>query len=109
MSFIVKGLDIPKEGQMLSINIYPDGKVTYNLDLECKQIAVAKPVPTPHGRLMDADRMRNEESERYAIMMFGLADTKELPPSVVSLLNEAVRRQVIALIESMPTVIEAEE
>lgn len=52
MSVLIKGLDMPKSEEMLCINIYPDGKVCINLDLECKQVATAVPVP-PHGRLVD--------------------------------------------------------
>lgn len=37
---------MPKNEEMLCINIYPDGKVCINLDLDCKQIATAVPVPS---------------------------------------------------------------
>ncbi len=54
MSILIKGMEMPKDGEMLCINIYPDGKVCIDLDLKCKQIATAVPVPT-HGALMDRD------------------------------------------------------
>ena len=50
----IKGTDMPKDGEMLCVNIYPDGKVCINLDLECNRIATAVPVP-PHGDLVDRD------------------------------------------------------
>lgn len=95
MSFIVEGLSIPKEGQLLSINIYPDGKVTYNLDLECKQIAVAKPVPTPHGELVDKRTMSNTLCE-------GLAPCEK---------DGGFKHpfDILRAVQKLPTVIEAEE
>ena len=54
MSILIKGMEMPTNGELLCINIYPDGKVCIDLDLECKQIATAVELP-PHGRLIDAD------------------------------------------------------
>ena len=56
MGIYLSNMDMPKDGEMLCVNIYPDGKVCINLDLECKQIATAISVP-PHGRLIDADAL----------------------------------------------------
>lgn len=56
MDILIKGLNMPKDGEMLCIDIHPDGKVSYNLDLKCKQIATAASIP-PHGRLIDADAL----------------------------------------------------
>lgn len=58
MSILIKNIEMPKDGEMLCINIYPDGKVCINLDLDCKQIATAVHVP-PHGRLTDADAVQD--------------------------------------------------
>lgn len=52
MGVYIKGMEMPKDGEMLCVNIYPDGKVCINLDLECKRIATAVLVP-PHGDLID--------------------------------------------------------
>ena len=54
MSVLIKGIDMPKDGGILCITIYPDGIVCLNRDLECKRIATAVPVPK-HGRLIDGD------------------------------------------------------
>ena len=54
MSILIKGLDMPTDGELLCINIHPDGKVCINLDLECEKVGEAVPVPA-HGRLIDAD------------------------------------------------------
>ena len=50
-------MEMPTDGELLCINIYPDGKVSINLDLNCKQVATAIPVP-PHGRLGDLDALQ---------------------------------------------------
>ena len=44
MSILISGIDMPKDNELLCINIYPGGKVCINLDLECKPIASAFPV-----------------------------------------------------------------
>lgn len=41
MSILIKGLQMPKEDELLCIKIYPSGKVTLDMDLQCKQIAEA--------------------------------------------------------------------
>lgn len=60
MNILIKGMEMPKEGDLLCINIYPDGKVCINLDLDCKQVATAIPVP-PHGDLIDRYDLKNKE------------------------------------------------
>lgn len=52
MSILIHGIEMPKDGELLCINIHPDGKVCIGLDLDCEQIATAIPVP-PHGDLID--------------------------------------------------------
>ena len=59
MSILIKGLDMPKDRDILYIDIYSNGKVAHDLDLECKQIATAISVP-PHGRLIDADALLSQ-------------------------------------------------
>lgn len=61
MSVLIKGMEMPKDGGLFCIVVHPDGKVYINLDLECKQVvATAVPVP-PHGRLIDADALKDTE------------------------------------------------
>ena len=64
---LIKGLHLPRDWEMLSINIDRDGKVTRSSDLRCEQIAEAVIVP-PHGRLIDTDVLLNDvrkNSESY--------------------------------------------
>lgn len=56
MGVYIENIEMPKDEEMLCVNIYPDGKVCINLDLECKRIATAVSVP-PHGRSIDADEL----------------------------------------------------
>lgn len=58
---LIRGLSMPKEtGDLLCINIHPNGNVTINLDLECKPVAKAVELP-PHGDLIDRDKIRYTE------------------------------------------------
>ena len=52
MGIYIEGIEIPTNDKMLYIKIYPNGKVAIDMDLECKQIATAVPVP-PHGDLIE--------------------------------------------------------
>lgn len=65
MGIYIKGMEMPKDGELLCINIYPDGKVCINLDLDSKQIATAVSVPL-HGRLIDADKLGIQDAEKQA-------------------------------------------
>lgn len=60
MGIYIKGIDMPKnEDELLSIHIYPNGKVTRQFDDKCNQIAEAVEVTSPHGRLIDADKLKD--------------------------------------------------
>lgn len=54
MSILIQGMEMPKDDEILCININANGDVYYNLDLSVNTIAKAIHVP-PHGRLIDAD------------------------------------------------------
>lgn len=61
---LIRGMELPKSGGILCINISPEGKVTRQFDLSCKQIATAVPLPEGHGRLGDLDALQ-EEFKKY--------------------------------------------
>lgn len=86
---LIKGLNMPKDGERLCIDIHPDGKVSYDLDLKCKQIATAISVP-PHGDLIERDMV-------HEIINW----TSFKPPFS--------KKQVRRFIDNAPTIIEAEE
>ena len=88
MSVLIKGMEMPKNGdELLSIDIWPSGKVSINLDSMCKEVGTAVEVPTPHGRLIDADLIY-QETMRY---------------------SERTRKMVMDMVNALPTIIEAEE
>ena len=70
----------------VKINLNND-KVAIDMDLECKQVATAVPVP-PHGRLIDADTCEDYFYEH---------------------LSDAGMAGAMNAINEMPTIIPAEE
>lgn len=50
---LIRGMEMPKEGY-LPLNIYPDGRVSCNLNYDC---ARAVPLPEKHGKLGDLDAL----------------------------------------------------
>ncbi len=57
MSFIVKGIDLPKKVDHITLNVYADGTIErVNMtEIIFEKEAQAIQIPTPHGRLIDAD------------------------------------------------------
>jgi hypothetical protein len=62
---VIRGMEMPKIGEILCINIFPDRKVTRQLDLSCEQIATAIPLPEGHGRLKDSRYIIDTIKETY--------------------------------------------
>ena len=64
MSIILKGIDMPKNGEMHRINIYDNGNTyitTSNILYETdRKDAEAIQIPTPHGRLIDIEKLKEE-------------------------------------------------
>lgn len=61
MGIYIKGIAMPKnEDELLSIHIYPSGKVTRQFDDKCSQIAEAVEITLPHGDLIDKDTIQKE-------------------------------------------------
>lgn len=56
MSLLIKGMDMPVEG-LVTVNIHSDGTV-YVHGAYPTELHEAVSVPTPHGRLIDADEFR---------------------------------------------------
>lgn len=110
MSILIKGVEIPKDGEMLFLDIYPDGKVCIISDLDCRQIATAVPVP-PHGRLRKRIVYRGEvynalESARVNALDGILTDRYK------DGFHDGLKRALEILadeVEDAPTIIPAEE
>lgn len=62
MSILIQGIEMPKDDEILCIEIKSNGCVYYNLDLSVNTIANATRVP-PHGRLIDADELKAKQQE----------------------------------------------
>lgn len=64
MSLILKGIDLPKEGEHIVTLIKNNGKCTYwKQDTEygiCEPMQTVEviQIPTPHGRLIDGDELK---------------------------------------------------
>ena len=94
MSIILKGIDLPKNGDRHHITIYDNGEAyitTSNRLYETDRKDVkAIQIPTPHGRLIDKDEL--------------LSHIKKDP-----LFSLVERYGISGVIESRPTTLEAEE
>lgn len=86
MGILIKGINLPNSGQ-IELIIRPGGKVLSNTR---GIYAEALQIPTPHGRLIDADELLGHLSKDP---LFDLVE----------------RYGVSGVIESRPTIIEAEE
>ena len=62
MSFIVKGLNMPKDGNSIDISVQDSGAVLVKSSEGYYEFKgnIAVEIPTPHGRLIDGDAL-----ERY--------------------------------------------
>lgn len=99
----IKDLYMPKDGEMHHINIYDNGSVYVTTigriyEIEMKDLKAVETV-TPHGRLIDADKLR-------AILRGWTEDEwnqKSSPRSWAYAYED-----LINLIDDAPTIIEAE-
>ena len=66
MSLYIKGIDLPKKGEMIEVTLYHDGEVyarrvsNWNDETNIPNIT-AIPIPTPHGRLIDFTKLEFED------------------------------------------------
>ena len=97
MSVLIKGMEMPMSGDVLDILVFPNGEVQKRCSVNAFHLvrkASAIPVPTPHGRLIDAD---------------ALTAAQQLSVIVVGERPYIDAKEVVQLIYGMPTIIEAEE
>ena len=93
MSIILKGIDLPNSGQ-IEIIIRPHGKVfskTRGISAEAIQI------PKGHGRLIDADLLKDTVRDSVPAYTIGV----KIPTFGDT--------QIMSAIDVMPTILEAEE
>ena len=59
MSILIKGMEMPDK--VTTIVIFPEGKArVFRQDIDHDEWLTAIEVPTPHGRLIDADALRED-------------------------------------------------
>lgn len=109
MDLLIKGMEMPEFGA-LNIFVLPDGKVLGEVSgqapLRLNILGTAVPVPTPHGRLIDADEVTAQLQEMSeAVEDVYPLDEKERQLGIEKGLRDARR----FIVELAPTVIEAEE
>ncbi len=91
MSIILEGIDMPKECKGIELVFIPkDGDIIYNSESMSIGADRIVEIPTPHGRLIDKDEL--------------LSHLKKDP-----LFDLVERYGVSGVIESRPTILEAEE
>ena len=56
MSILIKGMEMPQGNSTINVLIYADGTVYTGHVNDSRYSAVS--VPTPHGRLIDADKLK---------------------------------------------------
>lgn len=99
MSILIKGMEMPEAGQTITIAVNWDGSLYARLEPVggwCPLVSV----PTPHGRLIDADVLKEKQQED-ADLFKGSTDYGEKCRR-----DEALN--AVANIVNAPTIIEAE-
>jgi hypothetical protein len=104
MSVLIRGMEMPTEGEWISVNIFPDGKCVVQSwcgkDFICAEKLTAVPVPE-HGELIERepilDVMRKERDR--------ISETYGPNDEYVNCLN----KYAISIVTSAKTIIPAEE
>ena len=96
MSLILKGIDMPKEGEKITLAIFHDGDiVSYKYWLP--KDAEAIQIPKNHGRLIDADLLKDTVRDSVPAYTIGV----KIPTFGDT--------QIMSAIDVMPTILVAEE
>ena len=67
MSILIRDMEMPKNGEYKPVYIYDTGEVTMEIAGEEVQIGTAIEIQTPHGRLIDAERLKGAFLDKYII------------------------------------------
>lgn len=106
MSFVVKGIDLPKDGEWYNIVIASNGEGFVDVVSEDNALTKTEPIqaiqiPKGHGRLIDADELMSKFRETMNDDY-----NKTHTPASWSL---GLKYGVITIIDDAPTILEAEE
>ena len=110
MSLLIKGVNVSPD-HIQCITVFPEGfAVVEEYDMlvpikttKCEVV----PVPTPHGRQIDADALK----KRIAATYYSQDEKDKAPMDDIPWLNgcNTKVKEVCGMIDDAPTVIEAEE
>ena len=85
MSILIKGMEMPQGNSTINVLIYADGTVYTGHVNDSRYSAVS--VPTPHGRLIDADvlieAMMQIIGEQASYKAWALLDTARKQPTII--------------------------
>ena len=108
MGVYIKGIEMPKEGEWISVNIFHDGKCFVQswcgMDFNFAAKLTAVPVPL-HGRLIDADALHKLFEYQWHYLQ--VLDWNENPTAEAR--QSGVNWCINTMHDSAPTIIEAEE
>ena len=104
MSILIQGMEMPQENSTINVLIYADGTVYTGHVNDSQYSAVS--VPTPHGRLIDADKFKAD----YSMKNDCAECEKELRYSSRSCEYDRIysKMDFCEWIDNAPTIIEAE-
>lgn len=106
MSILIKGMEMPKDGDAVVIVISNEnGIIKAEVDEYCGAVYETVPVPTPHGRLGDIDAIKTDiySKEERAFAEYNQNPDDEYLEGIKDGLHMAAKRLSVA-----PTIIEAE-
>lgn len=110
MSILIKGADISPD-HIQGITVFPEGFAVVEeydmlVPIKTTKCEVAS-VPTPHGRLADADALK----ERIAATYYSQDEKDKAPMDDIPWMNgcNTKVKEVCGMIDDAPTVIEAEK
>ena len=98
MSIIIKGLNMPKGEFLLEVITHYEGGEKKDIKFVHKEDIIE--IPTPHGRLIDGDKLRAKYRR-----MADLEENQKVSPISWAFAFE----DTIDVIDDFPTILEAEE
>ena len=99
MSILIKGMEMPQGNSTINVLIYADGTVYTGHVNDSKYSAVS--VPTPHGRLIDKDKLRHELFTNFNGERIPFYDCDNFPTTITY-------RDLHSILSEQKTIIEAE-
>ena len=76
---VIRGMEMPKDNNAISIIIFSNGKVSLAHDKKYAEYAEAVPLPAGHGKIIDGDALwENMTVEQSEAFQKGLAGTTDL-------------------------------